>query len=678
MSRTASLVRAGFFVTPPVALQRITALLSPGSGDGVIRVLDPCAGEGEALERLCEALHGEGYAAELQRERAALCREKFENVVWGDAFQLHLSHNGFSLLYLNPPYDAQGAKQGTYELKFLREFERALAPGGVLVYLVPQDRVSAAATYLSGHYEDIRVYRFPAGEFEDYRQVAVLARKRKGYCPDDWQRGYLSRVGKGMERLQEIPESEAYRVSPYRMLVPRVSKWQEVLFSSAEIDTDWLVAALNERGSAWTNAGLQERLWPSALHRARPLMPLRQGHLALLLAAGYLDNAVLHGPDGDLLVKGVIRKDRIVTYYNEETGRRIEREVMHASLNALNVATGIMKTYAGDEVGSFVSQYRESLTEAVVRTFPSLYNVGHRLMMPLGGLKRRPLGGQSDVIRAIALSLKMHKGTLLVGEMGVGKSYIAAAASSSRLYGAARTFIQCPPHLVKKWAKEIGKAVYNARSVIVKTPRDLDAAMRMRASRDQPLYVVCSRERTKLSYRVRSAYLERRPRGSKGQWKELCCPDCFAPLVGKNGIPLFPRELDGHRVKCMCRSCRDAGTRDPRCTKCCGSVLQTADRSGPRRHEIARYLAKRYKGRFDLYVADEVHELKAGASAQGRAAGVLASACKKALALSGSLYSGYASGMFTCSSDSFRSSGGSSPTPTLSASSPATVCTSTS
>ncbi|MDE3075839.1 MAG: DEAD/DEAH box helicase, partial [Chloroflexota bacterium] len=324
----------------------------------------------------------------------------------------------------------------------------------------------------------------------------------------------------------------------------------------------------------------------------------------------------------------------------------VEREVMRASLNVLNVSTGVMKSYAGDEVGAFVSQYRRALVEAVVRTFPSQYNVGHRAMLPVNRLKRRPLGGQADVIRAIALSLKMHKGTVLVGEMGVGKSYMAAAASGSQLYGAARTFIQAPPHLVKKWAREVGQTVYNARSVIVRTPRDLDEAMRMPASRERPLYIICSRERAKLSYRVRPAYLERRPNAEKGDWKEICCPDCFAPLVNNHGFRLLPRDLEGHRVKCLCKSCREAGGRVRGCKNCCGTVVQTADRGGPRRHEIARYLARRYKGKFDLFVADEVHELKAGASAQGRAAGVLAAACKKAIALSGSLYSGYASGLF--------------------------------
>jgi len=75
-------------------------------------------------------------------------------------------------------------------------------------------------------------------------------------------------------------------------------------------------------------------------------------------------------------------------------------------------------------------------------------------------------------------------------------------------------------------------------------------------------------------------------------------------------------------------------------------MLQTADNHGPRRQEIARYVAAHYRGQIDLFVADEVHECKAGGTAQGRAMGVFAKACKKSLALSGTLYSGYASGIF--------------------------------
>ena len=51
-------------------------------------------------------------------------------------------------------------------------------------------------------------------------------------------------------------------------------------------------------------------------------------------------------------------------------------------------------------------------------------------------------------------------------------------------------------------------------------------------------------------------------------------------------------------------------------------------------------------GYFDFFICDEVHEMKGGSTAQGNAFGTLASACKKTIALTGTLLGGYASHMF--------------------------------
>ena len=52
------------------------------------------------------------------------------------------------------------------------------------------------------------------------------------------------------------------------------------------------------------------------------------------------------------------------------------------------------------------------------------------------------------------------------------------------------------------------------------------------------------------------------------------------------------------------------------------------------------------RGYFDLLIVDEVHEHKGRGSAQGVSAGILAEACGKSLALSGTLMGGYASSLF--------------------------------
>lgn len=66
----------------------------------------------------------------------------------------------------------------------------------------------------------------------------------------------------------------------------------------------------------------------------------------------------------------------------------------------------------------------------------------------------------------------------------------------------------------------------------------------------------------------------------------------------------------------------------------------------PRKYPIAKYIRKYLKNKIDYFIADEMHQLKGGDSAQGEAFGDLAFASKKIIGLTGTLLNGYASGLF--------------------------------
>jgi hypothetical protein len=87
----------------------------------------------------------------------------------------------------------------------LKELDRALAPGGVLVYLVPIDRLVPAAGYVAGRYREVRAWKFPPGEYEVYEQVALVGRRLRGHERDDELEGYLQAAGKGLIPLDELP-----------------------------------------------------------------------------------------------------------------------------------------------------------------------------------------------------------------------------------------------------------------------------------------------------------------------------------------------------------------------------------------------------------------------------------------------------------------------------------------
>ena len=286
------------------------------------------------------------------------------------------------------------------------------------------------------------------------------------------------------------------------------------------------------------------------------------------------------------------------------------------------------------DLSEFIDTYREAIAQRVVESYPPRYRPSEN-GRPMPHLLRTPMGAQADAIRAAALSLETHRGTTVVGEMGTGKTFIAASAA--HLAGFRRVLVLCPPHLTRKWKREVEETVPDARAVIVASITDLE---RLRLSHGPgPLFAVMSRERAKLSYRWLPAVVARwatadgrlvRDEETFEPFRVPCCPDCHAQIVDKDGVPLTGKDLARRK-----RTCDE-----------CGSALWQADRTGPKRYPLADYVKHHLRGFFDLLIGDECHEYKGRGSAQGIAAGILADACGKSLSLSGTLMGGYSSTLF--------------------------------
>ena len=282
----------------------------------------------------------------------------------------------------------------------------------------------------------------------------------------------------------------------------------------------------------------------------------------------------------------------------------------------------------------FIETFKEAIAQRVVESYPPLYRPSEN-GRKLPRLLRTPLGAQTDAIRGAALSLEAHRGTTVVGEMGTGKTFIGAAAA--HMAGFQRVLVLCPPHLTKKWKREVEQTVPFAQAAIVTSITDME---KLRLSTGPgPLFVVMSRERAKLSYRWKAAVIQRwavskgrlvRDEETGEPFRVPCCPDCTAQIVDKDGVPLTDEDLN--RRKRVCEQC--------------GAPLWQADSSSLRRYPLSDYVKHRMKGFFDLLVTDEVHEYKSRGSAQGIAAGILADACGKSLSLTGTVMGGYASTLF--------------------------------
>ena len=282
---------------------------------------------------IAAALGAESYGIELNADRAEVARAHLDHVLVTSAFSVRLANGAFSILFLNPPY-AHDDEQRRLEHAFLTSMTRALCPSGVLVFLIPQRRLAVSARYLASHYTGFLAYRFSDPEYAAFRQIVLFATRKAQAAHDAAAQVQLETWS--ADDLAPLPDTPVG--SPLR--VPSLPAG-EILFAALFFEAGQAAAEARRRG-VWTQPQLAEQLWPPEERPVRPLMPLRKGHLALLIAAGFLNNVLLRQGDQRVLVKGRTRKE-LVPVESDDEDTEIEREVLRTSVVVLDLATGALE-----------------------------------------------------------------------------------------------------------------------------------------------------------------------------------------------------------------------------------------------------------------------------------------------------------------------------------------------
>jgi hypothetical protein len=286
MARNASRLKLGYYPLVPGEAQRLRRFLEfPAE----CAALDPCVGTGAALQAVaCEA-RARRYGIELDSFRAIEAERVLDEVVQGSAFDTHCPVESFSLLYLNPPYDdeiAEGRNQ-RMERVFLEHCFRWLRPGGVLVLVIPGNRVGSCSDVLAPHFRDLGIYRLTDPDAARYSQIAVLGirrtRRERERLHDrevTAARELLFNVGRNYERLCPLPD-QPDRIYPVPPSAPNV----RLTYRGLPID---LLEDLLPSSRACRQAG-RILFAPEVQVQGRPLTPLHAGHVGILSCSGLLN-----------------------------------------------------------------------------------------------------------------------------------------------------------------------------------------------------------------------------------------------------------------------------------------------------------------------------------------------------------------------------------------------------
>ena len=255
-------------------------------------VVDPCVGQGTALHLLTKGAEVRCYGVELDAERALTARSSGIETIQGNAFDTVAGPESFSLLYLNPPYDSEigSVANNRMERLFLEHTYRWLVLEGVLVLVIPFERLNDCAGILASHFTRLSVLRMTDDESVRFRQIAVIGvRKDVRGAALETNKRHLRRFSP-YGSIGDVPALEAGVVSHY--IVPGSP---ETMMSYRGLPYDTLEDLL-PRSGAWKQAA------PFLLPRedvatGRPITPLHGGHVGLLCTAGLLNGVFGSGEE---------------------------------------------------------------------------------------------------------------------------------------------------------------------------------------------------------------------------------------------------------------------------------------------------------------------------------------------------------------------------------------------
>ncbi len=669
--RPPAVEKMGYYPTHDKVTEIIQTYIAPATEKA--RLLDPCCGEGRAAALLGQALNCETWGAELSYTRAELAAKVMDRVHQAPWEACSLSEESISLLFLNPPYETDRVEQqGRLELTFLKSTTSRLARGGLLVYIIPQHILGMVeiARQLAGHYENFTVGRYPESV---YGQVVIFAlRSLRFHIPETEEVAAIQAWAK-----TEIPDLQPVDEPKYTLLPAplRGATGKPVLFKRNDWTEEETVEAAAEGGvmntTAWKDLLNPRRAEGQLL---RPAMPLKKGHIAMMMASGMMGTVRLADQDGKpILVKGRVVKIQEVTNVEERDGMTIEtvkdRFITTVAV-ALQAGLKVIKDVQG--LTEFMQAHGDQIAAHVLDTYRPLYNMDPTpeevAILDTLGKTRKPLPGQEPGLlmtqrhasAAMARSIRVNGVGNLQGEMGLGKTI--CGASITALLDAFPAIVLCPPTLVNKWIREIEETIPGAKARELRRigrnaqdPADVNDVQDFLDDFDagrlgSKAIAVVANTSAKMGPGWEPAVILRTIHDPMTEKRvtACCCPICGHPVRDdEDMIVTDPEDLPSRRLFCQGKvlGWEVDGEGNPLWgMRTCGNPLFVFNQA--RRYSIAEYISKQCKGRFKLLICDEVHQMKGKGSDRGVAFHQLVTACKWTLTLTGTFFGGKSTSIF--------------------------------
>lgn len=302
MARLESQAKLGYFPCPKEVIKKVGRRIKNCHPEAVL--VDPCAGEGIAVATLATALGIQSenvVACELDDPRSIALQGNLpdSNVSGRTDFQSSVfSRHCASVALLNPPYDKELGYRQRAELSFLARTTTMLKPSGVLAFVMPR-RVLVASKglklHLQNHYDQIESFDFPKA-VRKYDECVVLARRRDKYLAASFPQWGMLTKPQGRSTY-DVPKGDRFS---FRKCEYLDSELEELMSFEQQL----------------------ENMAPDrdiSTHVSRPPLELKDGHKALLLAAGFLNGRITKPSESPHVVRGTSRKTEVVKAQSKDS-----------------------------------------------------------------------------------------------------------------------------------------------------------------------------------------------------------------------------------------------------------------------------------------------------------------------------------------------------------------------
>lgn len=675
MSRPENRMVMGYFAFDEKHHPALLSLVQPATT--AHKLLDPFAGEGHVLEAMAKAWRVTPYANELDGARAEACLNRFgaTHAVRCDAERLSASQGAFAALWVNPPYDhdTQGTGSKRLEFKYLKHSWKWACEGALVFWVVYQHHLTQEAlAFLARHSRTVDVWGCAGKHLGEYDQVVVVAVKG---TPEDSEALFAD-----LQQQKENPTLLTMQDTPCYTL-PVAPKKDRFVFAPDMLDAEQGLRLLQASG-AWQNNAFQTLLaLPPEPKKMEPIVAPRPGHMALVLAAGVANGAIITTQQhGEVALRSkVVPVEAVVKVEQSENAQGHTSTTTTIRLKPKNTLTllkrdGDVITLDGDDaLLSFITDNRHALTKYISQQFTPKYTFDFNGLnswlsqIRLGG-KHKLYTAQKHVIAAIVKGFETRKGILLSGQMGSGKSAMGSAVAVALLRKAHAeqvALIVAPPHLIDKWQREILSVAPQAFVAKLNRHEDVKHFMTKSALLSQriPKIGLVKRDMVKLGtprevavvWKTRATarwhWLAPAPEGMSrhdrlSKTRLPTCPACGVTVYqsNKDGA-LLATEAWLKQGKRQCGNCHTPLWQEGREKSSQPAAGEKYPRKNPR-ISLDRYLKRVYPDRIAVLVWDEVHEAKDGARGNGTAFSRLASCAGKVLGLTGTPFNGRSSSLF--------------------------------